>query len=175
MADLDVKLTAIKKGTEEERTMNQKKFTVIGDELKIILNREEEEKTKLDALIRVEKLEGSQIAESIGDLSKIYEASQKKVDIHNADLTSIKKKLATVLEKQHEEVENRIASLIKLREIVKRRLIALEELTKLGEPTLEEVKLIENLRKHDKELEIELDKEKSAAEILKKKTAPPVA
>ncbi|MFA5772122.1 MAG: hypothetical protein WC974_05280 [Thermoplasmata archaeon] len=166
--DMEDKLAMLITGMEQERVRNQGKLASIESKLVVMLKREEEEKIKLDKLTQIEKLEGAALTESIDDLSKIYEISQRKVEASKVELTTIKEKLAVVLKKQREEEESRLKSLAKTHEVTKRRLVALEELARLEEPTPEEAKLISILRKRKEELEEELDKESDLAAILKK-------
>jgi hypothetical protein len=166
--NMEDRLATLIKGMEQERVRNQEKLASIESKLVAILKREEEEKIKLDKLTQIEKLEGAALSESIDELSRIYEISQRKVEGSKEELAAIKEKLAAVLKKQREEEENRLKSLAKAHEVTKRRLVALEELARLEEPTPEEVKLIGILRKRKEELEEELDKEKDLAATLKK-------
>ncbi|MCI0497550.1 MAG: hypothetical protein L0Z54_04585 [Thermoplasmata archaeon] len=154
-AILDDRLNSLLKKDEKQDSL----LSAVDTKLTQILERERGEQERVERLSQLRRLEEDELTDSLSELSEIYEMTQKKLAVAREDMALVKEKLKGLLDAQKVEEEKKLVGLTRTHELTQQRLEALDDLTKLKDPSEKEKSLVLMLKKGREELERELEGE----------------
>jgi hypothetical protein len=154
-AILDDRLNSLLKKDEKQESL----LSAVDNKLSQILERERAEQERIERLSQLRRLEEDELSDSLGELSEIYEMTQKKLAVAREDMALVKEKLKSLLDVQKIDEEKKLIGLTRAHELTQQRMEALDDLTKLKDPSEKEKSLVLMLKKGREELERELEGE----------------
>jgi len=154
-AILDDRLNSLLKKDEKQESL----LSAVDNKLSQILEREKSEQERIERLSQLRRLEEDELSDSLAELSEIYEMTQKKLGVAREDMALVKEKLKSLLDVQKIDEEKKLIGLTRAHELTQQRLEALDDLTKLKDPSEKEKSLVLMLKKGREELERELEGE----------------
>jgi len=154
-AILDDRLSSLLKKDEKQESL----LSAVDNKLSQVLEREKSEQERIERLSQLRRLEEDELSDSLAELSEIYEMTQKKLAVAREDMALVKEKLKSLLDVQKIDEEKKLIGLTRAHELTQQRLEALDDLTKLKDPSEKEKSLVLMLKKGREELERELEGE----------------
>ena len=154
-AILDDRLNSLLKKDEKQESL----LSAVDSKLTQILEREKAEQERVERMSQLRRLEEDELSDSLSELSEIYEMTQKKLGVAREDMALVKEKLKGLLDTQKIDEEKKLVGLTRTHELTQQRLEALDDLTKLKDPSEKEKSLVLMLKKGREELERELEGE----------------
>jgi len=154
-AILDDRLNSLLKKDEKQESL----LSAVDNKLSQVLEREKSEQERIERLSQLRRLEEDELSDSLAELSEIYEMTQKKLAVAREDMALVKEKLKSLLDVQKIDEEKKLIGLTRAHELTQQRLEALDDLTKLKDPSEKEKSLVLMLKKGREELERELEGE----------------